>query len=108
MSALDGVKVDIGGTVFIVPPMNIGTFKRTKADRAALGDPQTTEDDRIDAAVRVVHASLLRNYPDLTIAEVENLLTFANLRRVLPDVVAAWSASEDSDPGKATAETQST
>jgi hypothetical protein len=102
---LEGLPVVIGykknAKTFIVPPMSIGAAKRSRADRDLLNDPKQSDDEKMLAATRVIWLSVLRNYPDLKIEEIEERLTLGNFSRILMQVVKAWRFDpEDGEPKK--------
>ena len=106
---LEGTPVKVGRKVFIVPPMTIGDYRRTKADRALLADASLSDEDKIDAGVRVIFLSIKRNYPELELEEIESRVTLGNFARILPQITRAWVFDPEGDgEKKAQAETLST
>ena len=75
----DGVELRLGGRDWIVPPLNFRQLKtlaplfaRIGAIGARLGEQE------IDDIVRLVHAALSRNYPDLAAEDVAELIDLGN------------------------------
>ena len=66
-----------GGTLLFPPsPLNL----------SMAGIPSS---DQIDAMVIVIHSAMVRNYPDLSLADVEELLDLSNLQTTFLSVMAA-------------------
>lgn len=102
MALLEGVKINMGGRDFIVPPLNFAALRRLGPE-LAIAETVTSAPtlQELEAVVKLVHAALVRNYPEITLAEVEELLDMGNTISVLR---AITGAVED-DPGKAPAAT---
>ena len=58
-----GMKISIGGEEFILPPLGFAGLKATVILRSKYDE--LPDDEKMDATVEIIHASLLRNYPDL-------------------------------------------
>jgi hypothetical protein len=81
----DGVKITIGGTDYIVPPLNLGRIRKLKTElEAAQGyrDTKVLTDEQIDTYVTIIHSGFERNYPDITREEIEEMIDLANLGAV--------------------------
>lgn len=99
MSQVDGTKVNLGGRDFTVPPLNFAALRRLESDIAliqGLGDVPGPQ--HIDAIVRIVHAALVRNYPDVTEAEVAELIDMGNLASVLKAVMGISGVALEAAP----------
>lgn len=84
---IPGTAVNLGGHVFIVPPLNLDQVVALKDDLPKLGQG-TDLGDMLANSVPVLHASLVRNYPDLTVEELRALLDVGNLRPVCDALIA--------------------
>ena len=105
----DGVELRLGGRDWIVPPLNFRQLKalapifaRVGAIGARLGEQE------IDDIVRLVHAALSRNYPDLAAEDVAELIDLGNAASAVRAVagvsgLAASGPPRDGDapPGEA-------
>lgn len=83
---IEGVDIKLGDKSYIVPPLNFRLLKKHKGDIDAItaAAPGTGLDTTIaDRVVAVVHAALSRNYPALTIEEVEDGLDLRNSKDVM-------------------------
>ncbi len=102
----EGVTVTIGEVDYIVPPLN---FRKLRALRPKLDLLKTLSADlsegQIAVMVECVHAAMTRNYPDLTIAEVEELLDLGNMARIFKAVMNASGMEQrlgEAEPGTGT------
>ncbi|MDI3260041.1 MAG: hypothetical protein QJR02_10135 [Sinobacteraceae bacterium] len=86
---IDGVRINLGGRDYVAPPLNFGALKRLQPELeqlARLSGPLTAQ--QIDAVCKIVHAALLRNYPELDLATVEDGLDLGNMAAVIEAVMA--------------------
>ncbi len=104
MTILHGAEIKIGARTFFMPPMNIGAFVKTRADRELLAKEGIAQEDQALAICRVIHAALVRNYPGLTLEEITDVVTLGNMGSVWREACLAW-ASKDDHSGKEVAET---
>lgn len=88
---IEGVKLNLSGREFVAPPLPLKVF-RTKPDwiKAVGTIGGLPEPKHVEAIVGLVHASLVKNYPDLAIEEVEDLLDIHNMG---PAIEAVMSVS---------------
>lgn len=68
-----GAPVRIGGRDFIVPPLSFGYIVKNGA-KLRSPDPSATVEEIAQLHIEIAHAALRRNYPDLTIDEVGDML----------------------------------
>ena len=102
---IPGVEVAMGGQDWLVPPLTLGQLRRLMPKvrqlteiGASMGEPQ------IGVLVEIVAAALQRNYPDLTIETVENLLDLGNAGAVLNAVLTGSGLKpRGGPPGEAVA-----
>lgn len=90
-----GVQIEIGGREFTLPALNIEQLETYEEDikkvsEAAVKGVEAFAKERFAAMARVIHAALTRNYPELAIEEVRNLL---DLRSVGPAFQAVMGVS---------------
>jgi hypothetical protein len=87
---IEGIKLTLGGREFIVLPLTLRAL-RELAPRfpilQGMGDVPTG--DQIDVVSDIVYSALLRNHPDLTRDELEELLDLENLAKALMAVMGA-------------------
>lgn len=86
---IPGTVIELGGRKYVLPPMNVATMELHKEffKRAAKGvDPEGAFDDLATIA-DMVHRSLKRNYPEVTLAEVQEHVDLANMHELMESVV---------------------
>jgi len=86
-----GVPVELGSKKLIMPPLNFRQLKELKPELAAINNLAKMEgleipDDAREALVKVVHAALSRNYPQLSPEEVEDGLDMYNMQTTMKAV----------------------
>jgi hypothetical protein len=86
----DGVAVRLGARDWIVPPLNLRQLRRLAPKFALLGSVGAgMGDEQIEALIEIAHASLARNYPDLTPDQVAELIDLANAGALVKAIVGA-------------------
>jgi hypothetical protein len=101
VAIIEGVRLNLGGRDFVVPPLTLKSLRKMANRLSALrtmGDIPT--DDEVEVVVEIVHAAMVRNYPDLTTDDVEELMDMANLKSVMLAVLQGSGLSR-SAPGEA-------
>jgi hypothetical protein len=94
-----GVAYDFNGRRLILAPLTMGPLRQLLGRLKNFG--QSMGEEQIDTAVDAVHASLLRNYPDITREQVENeLLDAGNMYEVVPLVSNQSGLKRTSDDGQ--------
>lgn len=86
---IDGITMKLAGEEYIVPPL---TFRQLKAHYPLieeLNKPDTAPITKMESIVKLTHAALSRNYPDLTIERVEELIDMGNLKAVSEAVLGS-------------------
>ncbi len=86
----EGVSLKIGGEDFIVPSLNFFSIKKNRASiemisRMKLGSFPTEEE--FDAIITVIHAALSRNYTELTIEQVAEIVDLKNMGQIIQSVM---------------------
>lgn len=72
---IEGKKVEMGGRVFIVPPLPMKVFRTNPEWLKAIRDLSDIPDETASAAmVGLIHAAIHRNHPEVTVDELEELL----------------------------------
>lgn len=85
---IPGIAVLMGGREWTIPPLTLGQLRHLMPKIRQLSEigPQMAE-PQIDVLVEIVAAALQRNYPDISIQMVENLLDLSNAAPVLHAVL---------------------
>lgn len=85
---LPGTAIDMGGQEWIVPPLTLGQLRRLLPQVQQLTEIGAAMDEaQIGVIVEIITAAMQRNYPDVTPAEVEDLLDLGNAGAVLNAVL---------------------
>jgi hypothetical protein len=97
---VEGVALVLGGVELLVPALSLGAFKRLGPKLAAL---ETTSDRvaQLSVMVEAVHAALRRNYPDMTLDQVDDMIDLRNIEAVFQAVLAQSGATPRA-PGEGT------
>jgi hypothetical protein len=82
-----GVKIQMGGVEYLVPPLTLGQLRRLEPKIRAMGemapDARGISTEQIDAMAEIVSTALSRNYPDMSPEKVLELIDVANAREVI-------------------------
>ena len=94
-----GTKIMIGGSEFVFSPLSLGSIESMKDELANLG----SEDLVVQAktAVSIAHASLKRNYSEMTREEVSDMIDLSNFKEIIEAVmnVSQMKASTEGKGG---------
>jgi len=85
---IPGVMVAMGGQQWTVPPLTLGQLRRLMPKVQQLTDIGSQMGEvQIGVLVEIVAAALQRNYPDISVETVEDLLDLGNASVVLNAVL---------------------
>jgi hypothetical protein len=81
----DGERIKLGDREFVIPCLTVKQAKRmwTQITELDKGITEQNLPEKYSSAVEVIHAALSRNYPDLKVDELEELLDVRNLRAAM-------------------------
>lgn len=100
----DGLVVRMDGRDWVVPPLSLAQLRKHEEDLKKVRDiTPFSPVAEVEPAIRVIHAAMTRNYPDLTQEQVEELLDVGNVGRVML-AVCAMSGLEQAKEGGAEGE----
>lgn len=99
---MDGALFTLGGREFVVPRLRVGSYKRAlrateEMAKADTKDPEFMQ-KRIDAYVPLMLEILRPNYPDLTLEQLEDLVTLNGMEGEFSDLLTAASALRKAAP----------
>lgn len=102
---IPGVMVAMGGQQWTIPPLTLGQLRRLMPKVQQLAEiGSQMGDTQIGVLVEIVSAALQRNYPDMSVETVENLLDLGNAGAVLNAVLTGSGLrSWERSPGEAPA-----
>lgn len=87
---IEGIKINLGGTEYIVPPLNFKSLKRLQPIIESLSQIDITMTDKqIDDIAEIVHAAISRNYPDFTKEQILDVLDLGNIGPILASILGA-------------------
>ena len=101
---IEGKIVSMLGKDWVIPPLN---FKALRRFREELGTMTAEALAGSGKVVEIIHAAMQRNYPDLTLEQVEDMVDMGNVMEVT-EAVLAISGLVAKQPGEATAASPST
>jgi len=83
---IDGVTMKLGGEDYVIPPLN---FRQLKNLYPVIEGMQGETDPlkRFEAVVKITHAALSRNYPEITLETVEDLIDLNNLKSLIDAIM---------------------
>ena len=97
---IDGTTVRMGGADYIVAPL---TFKQLRALQEKFETMSSISSvvtlAQMDAIIEIAHAALSRNYPDISIDKVENIIDMGNAAQVISAIIGV-SGMEQKTPGE--------
>ena len=81
----EGRTIKLGGRVYVIPSLTMKQAKQLWEDIKSLnkGITEDTLLQKYDTALKIIHAAMVRNYPKLTVAELEDLIDLNNLKQVI-------------------------
>lgn len=96
---IPGVAVAMGGQDWLVPPLTLGQLRCLMPKVRQLTEIGTAMGEaQIGVLVEIVTAALQRNYPEMTMDKVENLLDLGNASAVLNAVLTGSGLKPSGTP----------
>ena len=95
---IDGASIRMGGKDYIVPALSFGQLRRLMPklkETNSIGAQMTPE--QMENVIEIVFAALSRNYPDLKLEDVENLIDLNNLATIFSAVMGQSGLSKSVD-----------
>lgn len=87
---IDGITIKAGDREFIVPPLNFRRIRKLSKEIASLADMKVgaaMNDEQLDTFMAIIHSALTRNYPDLTMDALEDLIDLRNMQEIMKAVM---------------------
>jgi len=81
----------MGGKEYIVPSLNFRQLRTLGDTIAGFGSLQggSFTGEQMDDVIKVVHSALTRNYPEITVTDVEDMLDLNNATDVIGAILGA-------------------
>jgi hypothetical protein len=102
----EGCVVHFGGADWVAAPLTLGPIKRLTPvlKRLTAKDAAADPLEQLGDVVQLVHASLVRNYPGLTVGQLEDAIELSALPAVVQAVLqVSGLASPGADGGEESA-----
>jgi hypothetical protein len=88
---IDGVSMKLGRRTYVVPPLNFKALRNLRPQMELLNSIEvnatTIPDNVLTAIVQIVHTAIKRNYPDITIDEVDDAIDLGNQGSIIKAVM---------------------
>ena len=105
---IDGVKIKLGEIEYVVPPLNLKSMRRLLPKLNTLKTSGLPGDEDLTTIVDVVHSALVRNYPNMTVEDVENGLDMVNMQGIVSQVLGQSGVKSGNVPTETATEVIST
>ncbi len=97
---IPGTLVNLGGQEYVLAPLNLVQCEQFELQIAELGNASAMDfKQQFAIALPLIHASLSRNYPNITLDEVRNILDLGNFKAAALAVVES-SGFVPASPGE--------
>jgi hypothetical protein len=85
-----GQAVNLGGTTYIVPPLALGALKQLlpKIKALTIGEDLLPDLSQVVDLLEICLAALKRNYPELTLEELGDIVDLGNFKTLVAAVMA--------------------
>lgn len=100
----DGVWVRMGGRrEYLVPALNFRALRELQPELEKVSGGGMNSLEQMGVVVKIAHASLKRNYPDMTEADVEDLIDTGNVSAVFSALVSVSGLARSNSSGETAA-----
>jgi hypothetical protein len=102
----DGVAVTIGETPYIIAPFSLNTLRQAapifkKMEQVGI-TAESLDDWQIEGFIKLIHAALIRNYPNLTLEWVGDNVEPGQLAEIMSAIIEVNGFTKgESPPGEA-------
>ena len=101
---IEGVTVTLAGRDFVVPALSL---KQVRTLGPQIADLQANAGDfggkAFESGMVVIQAAMSRNYPEITVAELEDVVDLRNFARIVQAVMGVSGLDAKAEAGNATA-----
>jgi len=80
-----GIEKELGGKAYVIPPLSLGQVRRLQNQLEKWTG--AVDDKSVAVCIETVHAALSRNYPDVTVEQVEEWLDLGNMVELMQAVM---------------------
>src|SRR5687768_7222090 len=85
----EGKPIRLGEQDYVIPPLSLKQVKALKGDIEAL-DTSEFSDSALDTVIKLVHAALSRNYPSISVQQLEEWIDLGNVKQLV-DIILGQS-----------------
>jgi hypothetical protein len=96
---IKGKEIELGGKMYVVPPLSLSKVEYYQDQLVNFTgglDPKS-----VKLVSEVTHAAIARNYPDMTLEEVKDILDLGNMVEVFQAVLQVSGFVMSTDQGEA-------
>ena len=86
MVKFKGIEFDLGGTVYVVPPLSMGDLE-VMQDKLAAFENFSLNAASAKVILEVAHRALKRNYPEIKVEELAELVDLGNAMELFQAVM---------------------
>ena len=84
----EGVVVKMAGEDYVIPPLSFKQLKMLQDDMKQLNTATAaSSSDQQGVVLRIVLAALQRNYPDMTLEKLEDILDLGNIHEITQAII---------------------
>lgn len=92
-----GEEITLGDRMFVLPPMSLGAIKRHRDLLENIGSMNPLA--AVEGIASLVHAALSRNYPEITLEEVEDMVDLSNAQKIIESITRVSGLVGKANPG---------
>ncbi|MBP2638380.1 MAG: putative phage associated protein [Firmicutes bacterium] len=87
----EGVALKIRGREYVIPALSFGQLENLapELERSTQAAGQTMTKEVIQDTIKIFHAAISRNYPEITIDEVKNMIDMRNMKTIMAAIMGA-------------------
>jgi hypothetical protein len=104
----EGVRITLGSDQYVVPPLTLKQLRELGSEITSISElaaSTSLTQERMQPVMRVCLAALNRNYPELTMEALEELVDMRTVTKLVRSVLGV-SGLEESEPEKQPAGSQ--
>lgn len=84
----EGVEIEIRGKKYIVPGLSLGQLENNAEDiQTVLAMTNQNDMRALGTIAKIVHLAFSRNYPDITLDQIKEMIDMRNMNRIIGAVM---------------------
>lgn len=84
---IPGIPVLLDGREYVIPPITLGALMQVQDKLERISSSNLMAPENVDTIVTVAHASIRRNYPEVTREQLLEMIDVGNLKEVFDAVI---------------------